>query len=350
VARNPETGNFPLDRSKAPVFVLGSPRSGTTYLYNAILSSGNFATYFAESDVFDQIAPGFGDLRSEANRKQLLSYWLRSDYFKRTGLTADEVQAEVLSECRNFGDFLRIFMERIAKKQGAARWAENTPNHLLQIPQIKSTIPNALIIHIIRDGRDVAMSLSRLRPWGPGRSFPWDRKHGLVLSGLYWNWIVRKGRKYGRRLGPDYIEVRYEELVQNPRQVLKVLGDFIQHDLNYECIQQNAIGPVKSPNSSFKDSSSEGKFNPVQRWKSLMGKEAERLQALLRPLLRELGYEIDPSARMDLTVWRLRMFYLLFHELKEAVKKTPLSPYFVSKEFLQPGYLDRLSYWKGAAY
>jgi hypothetical protein len=350
VARNPDTENFLLDRSKAPVFVLGCPRSGTTFLYTTILSSGNFATYFAESDVFDQLAPAFGDLRSETNRKRLLSYWLRSDYFKRTGLDADEVQAQILSDCRNFGDFLRIFMEGIAKKQGVARWAENTPNHLLQIPQIKATIRNALIIHIIRDGRDVAVSLSRKRPWGPGRSFPWDRKHGLLLSGLYWNWIVRKGRKYGRRLGPDYIEVRYEELVQNPRQVLKMLGNFIQHDLDYDRIQQNAIGPVKLPNTSFKDVSFDGDFHPIQRWKSLTGKEAERLQASLRPLLKELGYETDQSARMDLTAWRLRVFYLLFHETKEAVKKTPFSPYLVSKQCLQPGYLERLSYWKGTAY
>jgi hypothetical protein len=120
--------------------------------------------------------------------------------------------------------------------------------------------------------------------------------------------------------------------------------------LDYDCIQQNAIGPVKSPNSSFKDSASEGSFNPVQRWKSLKGKEAERLQALLRPLLSELGYETDRSARMDFIAWRLRTFYRLFHESKEAIKKTPLSPYLVSKQCLQPGYLERLSFWKGTAY
>jgi len=338
-----------MDRAKAPVFVLGSPRSGTTFLYNTILSSGNFAVYLAESNVFSKIAPAFGDLRSRANRAKLMSAWLQSDYFKRTGLKADEIRAEILSDCGNAGDFLRIVMERIAQNQGVERWAENTPYHLLQIPQIKATIPNALIIHIIRDGRDVAMSFSRLG--GEGRRFPWDRDHELLVSGLYWEWVVRKGREYGRRLGPDYLEVRYEELVQHPRETLKVLSAFIDHDLNYERIQQNAIGAVKTPNSSFKDSTRNATFSPVGRWKGLSGIEADRLQALLGPLLQELGYDVSQPASLDFTAWRLRTFYLVYHELKELLKRSPFSRFLVCKDCLETGFLDRdLSRWKGVGY
>src|SRR5271157_2025341 len=106
-----------MDRAKAPVFVLGSPRSGTTFLYHTLLSSGNFAVYQAESDVFNKIAPAFGNLRSLANRTRLIDTWLQSDYFLRTGLKAANIRAELLSECTNAGDFLRIVMERIAQQQ-----------------------------------------------------------------------------------------------------------------------------------------------------------------------------------------------------------------------------------------
>lgn len=340
-----------MDRAKAPVFVLGSPRSGTTFLYNTILSSGNFAVYFAESNVFYQIAPAFGDLRLRANRSQLLDAWLQSDYFKRTGLQPDEIREKILSDCRNAGDFLRIFMGRIAQNQGVERWAENTPNHLLQIPEIKATIPNALIVHIIRDGRDVAMSLNRLAEGGPGRRFSWDKEHGLSVAGLYWEWIVRKGRKYGRRIGPDYLEIRYEDLVQRPQETLKVLGEFIHHDLDYERIQKNAIGAVKTPNSSFKDATRQEAFNPIGRWKGLSGPEAARLQALLRPLLQELGYEVDPSAHLDFTSCRLRAFYHFYREMKEGLKRTSFGSSLVCKDCLKTGFLDQgLSYWKGAGY
>ena len=57
------------------------------------------------------------------------------------------------------GDFLRTVMDSIADQQGVERWAEKTPAHLLYIPQIKEIIPEAQIIHIIRDGRNVAASI-----------------------------------------------------------------------------------------------------------------------------------------------------------------------------------------------
>jgi len=335
-----------MDRAKAPVFILGCPRSGTTFLYDTILSSGNFAVYLAESRVFHKIGPAFGDLRSKANRTRLMNAWLQSDYFKRAGLKADEIREEVLSDCANAGEFLRIVMERLAQNQGVERWAENTPQHLLDIPQIKATIPNALIIHIIRDGRDVAMSLNRMG-WGwQGYLVPWDRDHGLLVSALYWEWIVRKGREYGRRLGPDYLEVRYEELVQHSRETLKLVSAFIHHDLNYECIQQNGIGTVRTPNSSFNDSTIDDIVNSVGRWKRLSGIEAERMQAALGPLLQELGYDVSHFASLDFTTRRLHAFYSVYREVKQVLKRSPVSRFLVRKECLQPGFLDReLTRW-----
>jgi hypothetical protein len=161
-----------------PVFIVGCPRSGTTLLYDMLLSSGKFASYRAESDVFFRIAPAFGNLKSWSNRRRLMDAWLKSDYFRRTGLNAARLRAMVLSRCRNPGDFLRIVMEALAREQGVHRWADNTPFHLLYIAEIKKTIPDAQFVHIIRDGRDVAMSLSRLG-WPP--CFPWDSKHRLEI-------------------------------------------------------------------------------------------------------------------------------------------------------------------------
>src|SRR5438093_3467504 len=81
------------------------------------------------------------------------------------------------------------------------------PEHLLYLPRIKETIPEALIIHIIRDGRDVALSTDKL---GYIKRAPWDRKPTVMAAGLYWEWIVNRGRADGRKLGGDYTEVRVE--------------------------------------------------------------------------------------------------------------------------------------------
>src|SRR5437763_233421 len=82
----------------------------------------------------------------------------RSRLYTLSGLDKAGLEARVMAECSNGGDFLRILMEQMCRKQGVARWADTTPEHLLYLPRIKATIPGALIVHIIRDGRDVALS------------------------------------------------------------------------------------------------------------------------------------------------------------------------------------------------
>src|SRR5215470_12127424 len=86
-------------RSKAPVFVLGSPRSGTTLLYHMLLSAGNFAIYRAESQVFNLLEPRFGDLRLPGNRRRLLSAWKNSNLFTKTGLEFQPIEQHVMADC-----------------------------------------------------------------------------------------------------------------------------------------------------------------------------------------------------------------------------------------------------------
>ena len=94
-------------------------------------------------------------------------------------------------------------MEGIAEKKHTERWAEKTPEHLLYAPEIKKTIPDALFLHIIRDGRDVACSMGRLGFCPP---FPWDRGHETLVAGLYWEWLLRHGRHIAQSVGRDYID------------------------------------------------------------------------------------------------------------------------------------------------
>src|SRR5215470_16650024 len=233
-------------RSKAPVFVLGCGRSGTKFLYHTLLSAGDFAVYHAESNAFNLIGLRFGDLARRENRRALLDHWLRSKLFYRSGLTREEIEPKIMEECRNAGDFLRILMETIARKQGVERWAECTPLHLLYLPLIKKLFPDALIVHIIRDGRDVTLSLDRI---GWIKPLPWDKKRSLLAPAIFWRWIVGKGRRYGRAMGGDYMEIHYEDVVEKPREALAQIAKFIEHDLDYDRIQQNAQGSMVDPNS-----------------------------------------------------------------------------------------------------
>jgi hypothetical protein len=275
-------------RKRSPVFVLGSPRSGTTLLYDMLLSAGGFAVYLAESNVFNVLALRFGDLAERRNREKLLGVWLRSKLFRATGLDRQLIEQKILDQCYNPGDFLRIVMSEIARSQGMQRWAENSPECLLHLPLIKRLIPDALVIHIIRDGRDVATSLEKVRYVHP---FPWEERQNLIGSGVYWEWIVQRGRAYGKQLGGDYLEVRFEDLIASPQETLSQVGHFIDQQLDYERIRQVAYGSVAQPNSSFKTESLGSSFNPVGRWrKAFSPEQLARFERMMGATLRELGY------------------------------------------------------------
>ncbi len=310
-------------RNKAPVFVLGCPRSGTTVLYHMLLSAGDFAVYRAESNVFNLLVPRFRGMRSVSDRQELLNTWLQSKLFRVSGLEAGEISDKIMAECRGGGDFLRIVMEEVARKQGTARWAECTPDHLLYMEEIKRQIPEALFIHIIRDGRDVALSYVQQ---GWSYPLPWDRDEQLGVAGLYWEWVVRKGREQGRRLGADYQEVRFEDMVTNPRPTLSRLGEFIDQDLDYDRIQREAIGSVRQPNTSFAAASNES-FDPVARWKTKMSAvQAADFEALVGDFLEELGYQLasEEPRKVSIRASRLRGTYLAMFEAKHRMKATPL--------------------------
>ena len=276
-----------------------------------ILSSGGFAVYPEESHVFSLIVPKFGSLSRRKTRQRLMKRWLKSKYFDHSGLAADMIEKKIVEECHNGGDFLRIVMEEIARKQNVNRWADTTPAHLLYIPAIKKAFPDALIIHSIRDGRDVALSMDKLH-WIP--PFPWDKQNSLMAQGLYWEWIVRNGRKHGRMFSDDYMEVRFEDLIRHPHETLATIGRFIEHELNYDEIRRVGLGSVSNPNTSFRTEVAGGQFSPIDRWKqSFLPAQVEMFEGLVGPFLKELGYALTSSSPSGLPSVRLRTvraFYL----------------------------------------
>jgi len=296
-ARPPVRAAAPTARSTAPVFVLGSGRCGTKFLYYSLLSAGGFALCHPESNVFNVLGLCFGNLANRGNRRRLLDAYLGSKLFQQTGLDPKSIGERVMEDCRNAGDLLRIQMEAIARQQGVHRWAESTPWHLLHLPLIKKLIPNALVVHIIRDGRDVTASLLRV---GWFRPLPWDRNRAFLAPAIYWRWIVSKGRRYGQAFGANYMEVHYEDLVRNPRETLARIGQFIEHDLDYDRIQQVALGAVHHPNSSFRGDGKEEETNTIGRWKRMFTPAQVRdIESSLGNLLVATGYALaTPAAQL----------------------------------------------------
>lgn len=198
--------------------LVGCERSGTTLLRAMLdrhpalavppesyflVTLGRRSTRYARGDGgFD--APAFvDDLLAEPD-------------FRRWALPPDEVRAAVLAaRPRDVAAAARAVFALHATREGKPGYADKTPAYVLALPRLAAMLPEARFVHLVRDGRDVALSLV-------------DRSHKppdtVAEAALWWRRRVLAGLDAGAALGPDrYREVRYEALVADPEPVLREL-------------------------------------------------------------------------------------------------------------------------------
>jgi len=292
-----QKGRAPSEIHADPIFVVGSPRSGTTLLYHMLVSTGAFLDYRAETHFFDLFLPRYGDPRSARRREALADAWLGSSYHARTGLEDPQLRGQLLERGTTPGRFLAFIMAQAADAQSRPRWADCTPAHVRHMDSIKREIPSARFLHIVRDGRDVALSLA---PRGWARPLPWDRRNLELVAAWAWQYDVEIGRRLGAKLGRNaYHEVRFEELVRDTGSTLEGLSDFVETPLGLAALQRAPVGSVVQPNTSFQDAG--GDFDPVGRWKTHMDRsDLEKIEATVGATLRACGYSTTTDRRAGL--------------------------------------------------
>jgi hypothetical protein len=210
-------------------------------------------------------------------------------------------------------------MDAITREQAMERWIEGTPVHVLYMDTIARAVPDALFVHVIRDGRDCALSTDR-QGWAPTLSFDAPRRVGVAA--LFWEWMVRAGRRFGRKHPRSYREVRFEQLIDDPHAALDAIGQFIDHDLDVDRIAANPVHALKSPNTSFREEHTRGEFNPIGRWKSADADDVRLCESLTGRFLDELGYEraFPPPSGPALETLRMRATYFGMFEAKHLLK------------------------------
>jgi hypothetical protein len=287
--------------------------------------------------VHSTLLPLSGDLSEPENREKLLQIWLRSKAFRRTGLGANDLRSQILQECKSGGDFLRITMGEMARRAGVQRWADYDPDNIMYMATIKREVPDALFVHVVRDGRDVALSMKKQheadRLW-------WAQERALYAWALLWQWTVQKGRLGGKSFPADYLEVCYEDLVRDPATTLRTVGEFLDHDLDYGRIQKSAIGRVSSPNTVWKNESSPESFSSIDRWKSKLPQaEIAALEALIGDCLKEFGYllttERRASAPLDTRLSLMSITYPWYFDAKLFLKDKTIIGRLVNDERLE---------------
>lgn len=316
-----EAGGRPSDN--APIFIVGCPRSGTSLLYHMLLSSGEFPVYLSESKVL-ACAAHYGSLRNAKNRRRFAEDFVRSKQFRESGLEPEGFRRWAEDECRDYTGFLRRFMDEMARSEGKRRWVEKTPAHTWRIDRLRTRFPTSKFIHIVRDGRDVALSLRRTG-WTP--AFGDDPLRQLLWAAEIWEATVDHVDPYADRLDGRFLTVRYEDLVRDTRPLLDTLSEFVGAPLSSERIAERKIGTLGSANTAFDDELDGVTNRPVERWRErLEPRERRALEWAVGETLRRYDYETEGS-RSEGPGPALRVFAALaprLSRLKWALKRTGL--------------------------
>ncbi|WDE13995.1 sulfotransferase family protein [Thalassomonas haliotis] len=295
-----------------PVFILGSPRSGTTLLNSVFFSTKKFALYQSETHLMDKCAPVYGDLSDTKNYQRFLQDWLQSVNFERANLCREKFAQTITKQDRqSYACFLKRFMDQIAIKQGLDHWVDSTPSNVFHIDEIIATFPEVKIVHVIRDGRDVAQSIRKLG-WHGCKSN--DDSQYLLYAALNWQEAVIQGRKAGERYPEQYMELHYENLVNEPGKALSRLSDFIGVRFCEQQVKKVRFGSLRAPNSEVMSAQESGKGGlincAVGRWKKLLSDEEKQLlSGAIGKTLTSLGYREVADCRLGL-LEKMKVFHI----------------------------------------
>ena len=289
------------------VFIVGSSRSGTTLVNLILLSCPLYAVYRAETQLLNGCDIKYGNLTNKRSRESFLSDWFRSRQFLRSGLTKEEFLGLLNTEdTTSYIRLLSKFMNMVAAKQQRTRWVDSTPGNIYSLAKIADYFPNAKVIHVIRDGRAVALSRTKLG-WSGVSTNDFDK--ALCYSALMWESTVLTARKAKNILPRRYLEVRYEKLIENPEYFLNSLSEFLNiSNLSYEhinkgteVINNSSSAPGYSNNSAFGDLSVGISTKAMNRWKdSLNIAQISRIEAFVGQTLKELDYPLITNNHKNL--------------------------------------------------
>ena len=197
-----------------PFFIVGSARSGTTLL-RVILNAHPNVTVPPESRFVTELWRH----SSEVSAERFLSALEQHRQFQSWNLPIEAVRTELNDrETVPYAVAIEAVYAAYAKRVGKERWGDKTPRYVEHIPFISELFPQARFVHLVRDGRDVALSYAKV-PFGPKT---------VAKAAALWALRVCLGVSEGRRLGSDrYKEIRYEDLVDAPEQTTRSLCEFL---------------------------------------------------------------------------------------------------------------------------
>ena len=177
-----------------------------------------------------------------------------------------------------------------AEREGKTRWGDKTPAYIEHIDRLAEIWPDARFVHLIRDGRDVALSVMKV-PFGPNNA--WAAAHS-------WADAIRRGHKAAERHPGRVLEIRYEDLVSEPAETVAAVCAFLELEYAPDMLaieQTDRSKVVESQAGWFTNVWAGITTAAVGKWRTeLAPRQVEVFESVAGNELRALGYETSSGA------------------------------------------------------
>jgi Sulfotransferase family len=274
------------------LFIVGCARSGTT-LVRRIVDAHPQIAITTEMHWISHYVNYF------KNQNRLVTPKLVSELSGHKRFAQFEIPREQFEGLLGSGEalpyptFLRRLFGLYGKINNKPLVGNKTPAYIRRMLDLHALWPEAKFVHIIRDGRDVCLSVLNWKKANHivGRYAPWE-EDPVSTTALWWERKVRKGREDGAALGPGlYQETLYEDLVDEPQRECKRLCEFLGVPYDDAMIRfhegRERVEPGRGAKSAWLRVTS-----GLRDWRTEMCTgDVERFEAAAGDLLEELGYE-----------------------------------------------------------
>ena len=273
-----------------PLILLGVSRSGTTLLRVVLDRSPGLA--IPDESFFVPLLARRNGRTIDAER--FLDDVSRIPTIRDWGLTPADISRRVRSGMR-IGDAIAAIFEAYADAAGKPRWGDKTPMYMRHLALLEELFPQAQYVHLIRDGRDAALSFLEM----PEGTFTrtWAHPRTPAQFACLWRKEVGDARALGRRVGPTrYLEVRYEELVADAESVVREICAFAA--VAFEPAMLDYTGSVDVSAKPHQQRLLTPPTTGVRSWREDMStSNVAAFDAVAGDLLDDLGYAVDSGAR-----------------------------------------------------
>jgi len=268
-----------------PLILLGVSRSGTTLL-RVILDRSPGIAIPDESFFVPLLARRHGR-RIDAER--FLDDVARVATIRDWGVSVADVEARV-SPGLPTGEALAAIFDAYAEAAGKPRWGDKTPMYMRHLELLEELFPGAQYVHLIRDGRDAALSFLQM----PEGTFTrtWAHPTTPEQFACLWRKEVADARSLGRRVGASrYHEVRYEDLVAEPASTVRAICAFAA--IPFDPAMLDYTGSVDVSAKPHQQRLLTPPTSGVRSWREDMpADDVAAFDSVAGDLLGELGYEV----------------------------------------------------------